>query len=83
MSVDSLKGRVAIVTGSAKNIGKAIALQLAKEGAAVLINARSSLREAKEVVHEIQAFGGNAVLHMADVSQTEGSVSLIASAIEQ
>jgi len=83
MSADSLKGRVAIVTGSAKNIGKAIALELAREGAAVLINARSSVREAGEVVEEILALGGNAHLHMADVSQAEGSASLIACAIEQ
>ena len=83
MSADSLKGRVAIVTGSAKNIGKAIALELAQEGAAVVINARSSLREANEVVQEIHALGGKAFLHMADVSQAEGSASLIASAIKQ
>ena len=48
-----LAGRVAVVTGSARNIGRAIALALAQAGAAVIVNARTSARAAAEVAEEI------------------------------
>lgn len=79
---DSLKGRVAIVTGSAKNIGREIALELAREGASLVINARSSLAESNELMQEIHAFGGKACVHMADVSTPEGATSLVKAAIK-
>ena len=53
-----LKGRVAIVTGAARNIGRAIALELAREGAAVVVNARNSSAEAEAVASEIRSAGG-------------------------
>jgi 3-oxoacyl-[acyl-carrier protein] reductase len=83
MTKQLLKNRVAIVSGSAKNIGKEIALELAREGAMVVVNARTSLEEANGVVHEIEAMGGTACIHMADVSQPEGAASLVACAIER
>ena len=83
MTNQLLKDRVAIVTGSAKNIGKEIALELAREGAAVVVNARTSLEEANGVVSEIEAMGGRACVHLADVSKPEGAASLVACAIEQ
>ena len=83
MTNQLLKDRVAIVTGSAKNIGKEIALELAREGAAVVVNARTSLEEANGVVSEIEAMGGRACVHLADVSEPEGAASLVACAIEQ
>src|SRR2546428_13307139 len=55
-----LSGRVAIVTGAGRNIGRAIALALADGGAAVVVNARSNLREAEAVVGEIERTGGQA-----------------------
>ncbi len=78
-----LRDRVAIVSGSAKNIGKEIALELAREGATVVVNARTSLEEANGVVREIEAIGGRAHIHMADVSEPDGAASLVACAIER
>jgi len=55
-----LEGRVAIVTGAGRNIGRAIALQLAQDGASVVINVRSNKAEADKVAAEVQAAGGKA-----------------------
>jgi len=63
-----LHGRVAIVTGAGRNIGRAIAQQLAAAGAAVVVNARSNLAQAESVVREIEGTGGRAVAFVADVS---------------
>jgi 3-oxoacyl-[acyl-carrier protein] reductase len=62
-----LAGRVAIVTGSGRNIGRAIALTLADAGAAIVVNARSNLREAEAVAGEIERAGGKAFAVTADV----------------
>jgi len=62
-----LAGRIAIVTGAGRNIGRAIALTLADAGAAVVINARSNLREAEAVAGEIERAGGKAFAVTADV----------------
>ena len=54
----SLKGKTALVTGSSRGLGKAIALEFAAKGAKVAINYRASEGEANEVVKEIKAMGG-------------------------
>src|SRR5262249_13775025 len=63
-----LAGRVAIVTGAGRNIGRAIALALAADGAAVVVNARANQAEADAVVKEIAANGGQAMSAMADIA---------------
>jgi 3-oxoacyl-[acyl-carrier protein] reductase len=63
-----LAGKVAIVTGAGRNIGRAIALHLAAAGASVVVNARSNQAEADAVVAEIKAAGGKAVAFLADVA---------------
>jgi 3-oxoacyl-[acyl-carrier protein] reductase len=62
-----LAGRVAIVTGAGRNIGRAIALSLAGAGAAVVVNARANKAEADGVVREIEAAGGKALAAIGDV----------------
>ena len=58
-----LQGKVALVTGSGRNIGRATVLHLAREGAHVIVNARSNQAEADAVVREAQALGVRALDH--------------------
>ena len=64
----ALQGRVALVTGAGKNIGRAIALTLARDGATVLVNGRKDREAVDQVVSEIAAAGGKAQAAMGDVS---------------
>ncbi|MBW2182621.1 MAG: 3-oxoacyl-[acyl-carrier-protein] reductase [Deltaproteobacteria bacterium] len=66
-----LMGKVALVTGASRGLGKAIALQLAKEGAQVVVNYAKSAEKAREVVDAIQSAGGNALTMQTDVSNFE------------
>ena len=66
--VDQLNGRVALVTGSGRNIGRATVLKLAGEGANVVVNARSNQEEADSVVREAKKMGVDAMAILADVS---------------
>jgi 3-oxoacyl-[acyl-carrier protein] reductase len=70
------------VTGSSRNIGRAIALDLAATGAAVVVNTRHSVQAAEAVVAEIREGGGRAVLQQADVSTPKGAAALAAAAID-
>jgi 3-oxoacyl-[acyl-carrier protein] reductase len=63
-----LSGKVAIVTGAGRNIGRAIALALADGGASIVVNARSNRAEADAVAREIEAAGGKALVHICDVA---------------
>ena len=65
----SLTGKVAIVTGASRGIGRAIAQRLAKDGASLVINYGRSADEAKELVSTIEADGGQALAVQADISQ--------------
>lgn len=80
--VQELAGRVAVVTGSARNIGRAIALALARAGAAVIVNARTSASEAEAVAEEIRGTGGRAGVKVADITDPDQALALIAAAID-
>jgi 3-oxoacyl-[acyl-carrier protein] reductase len=83
VSGGDLQGRVAIVTGSARNIGRAIARALADAGAAVVINAKSSAAEADAVASEICDAGGKATAKLADVGTPDGAAALVAAAVDR
>ena len=80
---NELANRVAIVTGSARNIGRAIAIALAAAGAAVVVNARRALQDAEAVAETIRSAGGRAVAHIADVSDPEAAAALVGVAVER
>ena len=69
MAGRELTGKVALVTGAGRNIGRAIALALAGDGARVGINVRSNVAEGQAVVDEIVAAGGEALLLKGDVTR--------------
>jgi len=66
--VASLAGQSALVTGASRGIGRAIAVELARDGASVVVNYRSSGAEAEDTVREIRESGGQAEAFAADVS---------------
>lgn len=67
-STHELAGKVALVTGASRNIGRATALELAAAGAAVAVNTRASREDAEQVVREIRAAGGEAEFFVADIA---------------
>lgn len=68
MNNKTLQSQVALVTGAGRNIGRAIALALARAGATVVVNVRTNIGEGQAVVDEITAAGGEAMLCAADVT---------------
>jgi NAD(P)-dependent dehydrogenase (short-subunit alcohol dehydrogenase family) len=82
-TIRSLAGRTALVTGSGRNIGRAVALSLAAQGANVVVNGHSDRAAVDGVVEEIRARGGQAVGLMADVAVDAEVAALVRQAAEQ
>jgi 3-oxoacyl-[acyl-carrier protein] reductase len=78
----SLEGRVALVTGASRGLGRAIALELAKRGSAVVVNFNQSAQSAESVVSQIREQGGQALAVRADVSIFQEAQELIKTTIE-
>jgi 3-oxoacyl-[acyl-carrier protein] reductase len=78
-----LTGRVALVTGASRGIGRAIAEGLARAGATVCINYRQQHERAKDTLHAIEAEGGHAFVHQADVSDRAQAAGLIDAIVER
>ena len=72
-----LKGKVALVTGGASDVGRAIALGLAAEGASIAVNYRSSATEAEAVAAEIAKAGGKAKAYKANVADFAAVNSMV------
>lgn len=78
-----LQGKVAIVTGASRGIGRAIALQLAGVGAKVAVNYASSSTAADELVNQINSNGGDAIALQADVSKADQIDALVNTVMEK
>ena len=74
---NELAGKVALVTGGARNIGRAIARSLAAGGAAVMVNAKTSRAQAEETIAMIEQAGGKAALHLADVTDPRAVAAMV------
>jgi 3-oxoacyl-[acyl-carrier protein] reductase len=83
MSEQELCGRVALVTGAGRNIGRAMAQALAAGGASVVVNVRSNKGEAAEVVAEIERGGGRAIAAIADVGDENAVQAMVQAAARQ
>lgn len=78
-----LAAKAFLVTGGARNIGRAIALSLAAGGAGVMVNTHSSVDDAAETVHLVAAKGGDAASFVADVTDPAGVAALVKATIER
>ena len=72
-----LENKIALVTGAAKGIGRAIALALAAEGATVVINYNGSAERAEKTVEEIRALGADGCTYQCNVADTQAALSMI------
>ncbi|MBT3240712.1 MAG: 3-oxoacyl-[acyl-carrier-protein] reductase [Chloroflexi bacterium] len=79
----SFKDRIAIVTGGSRGIGKAIAFELAKGGATVVVNYINSAKAAEDVVNQIESEGGSAMAVQADVADFDQASNLVKDTAEK
>jgi 3-oxoacyl-[acyl-carrier protein] reductase len=78
-----LTGRVALVTGASRGIGRAIAIGLARAGATVCVNYRAQHERAKETLAAIEASGGHGFVQQADVSDAQSTEALVGAVVER
>jgi 3-oxoacyl-[acyl-carrier protein] reductase len=78
-----LEGRIVLVTGGSRGIGRGICLALAAEGAAVGVNYRSGAEQAQEVVGQIEGAGGRAVAIQGDVAEWEQAQAVVQKTIDE
>jgi len=83
MAERELEGRVALVTGAARNIGRAIALAFADAGAAVVVNTRASREEAEAVAREVAARGSQGLVCLADVTDEKAYAGMVSQAVDR
>ena len=79
----ALAGKVAIITGSGKNIGKAIAMRLAADGAAVVINGRGDRAIVEETAQEIRGTGARAMPYLADISKPDAVQAMVDATVKE
>jgi 3-oxoacyl-[acyl-carrier protein] reductase len=80
---NELAGKVALVTGGARNIGRAIARSLAAGGAAVMVNAKTSRAQAEETVAMIEQAGGKAAVYIADVTDPRAVAAMVEATVQR
>lgn len=78
-----LNGKVAVITGAGRGIGRAIALQFAQQGAQVVINYRNSVAQVEELLNQVKEAGGQAIAVQADISKEEEAKKLMDEAVKQ
>jgi 3-oxoacyl-[acyl-carrier protein] reductase len=83
MTTRELDGKVAIVTGAGRNIGRAIALALADGGVSIVVNARSNRAEAEAVAREVEALGVKALVHIGDVADAAAVQAMADAAMDR
>src|SRR5205814_9893325 len=79
----ALAGKVAIITGAGKNSGKAIALRLAADGAAVVVNGRGDRAIVEETASEIRTAGGRAMPYLADISKPDAVQAMVDATVRE
>jgi 3-oxoacyl-[acyl-carrier protein] reductase len=80
---NELSGKVGLVTGGARNIGRAIARSLASGGAAVMVNANTSRAEAEKTVSMIESAGGKAALHVANITDAAAVAAMVEATVKR